>query len=127
MAKKAISVDAFMASLVHARAPEVARLRAAILALYAGITERVKWSAPSFCWRGDDRVTFRLQPGDRLEVVLHRGVSVRPADGFSFADPAGMIRWAAPDRGVIVVEADLEAALPALGETVLRWMRATED
>ena len=39
----------------------------ALLAIDLPITERVKWNAPSFCVDGDDRVTMRLQPKDRVE------------------------------------------------------------
>jgi hypothetical protein len=43
--------------------------RAAILASDEQISEHVKWNA-SFCYQGDDRFTFRLQPGDRLQHDL---------------------------------------------------------
>jgi hypothetical protein len=39
--------------------------RTDVLASDDGITEHVKWNAPSFCYAGVDRVTFRLQPGNR--------------------------------------------------------------
>jgi hypothetical protein len=32
-----------------------------------------KWNAPSFRHAGEDRVTFRLQPGDKLQLIFHRG------------------------------------------------------
>jgi hypothetical protein len=47
-------------------------------------------------------VTFRLQPGNRLQLVLHRGAAVRDdAADFRFEDPSGLLEWAAPDRAVI--------------------------
>jgi hypothetical protein len=61
------SVDTFLDDLVHPRKAEIEELRAVLLGSSPGMTERVKWNAPSFCVNGDDRITFRLQPGDRME------------------------------------------------------------
>jgi len=47
---------------------------------------RVKWNAPSFSWQGDNRVTFRLHPGDRVQIVFPRGAGVR-ADRETFCLP----------------------------------------
>jgi len=117
----------FLRELSHPLKDGIVSLRAAILASDDQITEHIKWNAPSFCYRGDDRVTFRLAP-DRLQLIFHRGAKVR-ADtaAFSFGDGTGMLAWAAPDRGVITLtDADeVQAKLPAVVELVGRWMRAT--
>ena len=68
-AKKGQDVASFMRALKHSRKSEVELVRKVVLGAAAGITEHVKWNAPSFCYRGDDRVTLRLQPGDRVEIV----------------------------------------------------------
>jgi hypothetical protein len=44
--------------------------------------------------RGEDRVTFRVRRGDRLQIVLHRGTRVRDdAKAFVFEDVAGLLDW----------------------------------
>jgi hypothetical protein len=121
------SVDAFLEALTHRRKREVERLRGIILAAAPGVTEQVKWNAPSFGIAGQDRVTMRLQPGDRLQVILHRGAKVLDASGFVFSEPSGLVRWLARDRGeVSIADADeLEARAELLGDLVGRWMRET--
>ena len=92
MPRREDDVDGFMAALDHPLKAGVEQLRAAILASNDGITETVKWNAPNFRYDGIDRVTFRLQPGDRLQLVLHRGVAVRDdAADFRFEDPSGLL------------------------------------
>ncbi len=123
-------VDEFLRDLSHPLKDAIARVRTAILASDEQITEHVKWSAPSFCSHGDDRLTFRLQPGDRFEIVFHRGVKVRADTGdFVFEDGTGLVKWAAPDRGTLALRdlEDAEAKLPAVVDLVGRWMRATAD
>ncbi|GAA1629884.1 DUF1801 domain-containing protein [Georgenia ruanii] len=127
MAVRSADVEAYLAALDHPLKPGVERLRAAILASNDEITERVKWNAPSFCSAGVDRATFRLRPGDRLQLVLHRGATKRDdGDSFRFEDPSGLLAWAAPDRAVITFRDldDVAAKETAVVDVVNRWMRA---
>lgn len=123
-------VVGFMSSMAHPRKSEIEELRAAILASNPEITERVKWNAPSFGIRGDDRVTFRLQPGSRLELIFHRGAKVRSdSDTFEFEDPTGLVRWASADRGVVTVadSRDLNAKKDDIVRLVNLWIHSTDD
>ena len=127
MSNRSAAVDQFLQGLTHARKAEVERLRAAILAASPDITEHIKWNAPSFCIDGDDRVTFRLQPGDRVQLVFHRGAKVKDAKGFRFEDPTGLLEWAAKDRGVVTLKDAKEARARQADvvRAVTAWMAAT--
>ncbi|MCW5831977.1 MAG: DUF1801 domain-containing protein [Labilithrix sp.] len=118
-----------MSALTHAFKPGIEELRAAILASDAAITEHVKWNAPSFCYGGDDRVTFRLPPKGGLQLVFHRGAKSKDAATFTFDDPSGLVAWAAADRGVVTLTslADVRAKKKAIVALVNAWMRATAD
>jgi hypothetical protein len=127
MPRRADDVDGFMAALDHPLKAGIERLRAAILAADDGISEHVKWNAPSFCYAGVDRVTFRLQPGNRLQLILHRGAKVRDdAADFRFEDPSGLLEWVAADRAVITFRDldDVDARLSAVVDVVRRWVAA---
>ncbi len=129
MARAPRTVDAFLDGLMHARIDDVREVRDALLTI-DGVTERVKWNAPSFCIDGDDRITFRLQPGDRVELVFHRGSRTRAdAATFTFADPSALIVWSTPDRGVVAFPADVPVAdvLPRALDTARAWLAATRD
>ena len=120
-------VDRFLAELEHPLKAGVEQLRAAILAADDAITEQVKWNAPSFCYDGVDRVTFRLQPGNRLQLVLHRGAKVRDdAADFRFDDDSGLLDWVAPDRAVVTFRDldDVAVRRSAVADLVRRWVAA---
>jgi hypothetical protein len=88
VANTSAEVDQFMARLEHPLKEGVQRLRTAILASNDTITEHIKWNAPSFRHAGQDRVTFRLQPDDKLQLIFHRGAKVRTdTAAFAFNDP----------------------------------------
>lgn len=115
-----------MGEFDHPHKPAILALREAILAADPGISETVKWKAPNFRYGGEDRVTMRLAPRGAFQLVLHRGSRVRSdAEGFSFHDPTGLVRWAAPDRGVIDLGAAavLERHLEEITTLVRRWVQ----
>lgn len=97
------TVDAFLNALSHNRKDEILTLRKALITSADGITETVKWNAPNFCWKGKDRATMRLHPDDRLEIILHCGAKKTEVRDISLNDPAALVTWAAPDRGVIKI------------------------
>ena len=127
MAKATQSVEAFMAALDHPLKPIIARIRAIALGANAGITERIKWNAPSFCYGGDDRVTLRLHPADQLQLVFHRGAKRRPDDKFTFADDSGLLRWVAADRATVTFQTldEVEDQAAVLARLIDRWVVAT--
>jgi hypothetical protein len=127
VANRAPAVDRFLDALDHPLKEGIACLRAAILDADPDISERIKWNAPSFCIDGDDRVTFKLHPADRLQLIFHRGATVKEPTGFAFADPTGLIAWRTADRGIVTLCTmdEIAAHQDALVATVTAWMAAT--
>ena len=102
------------------------RIRSSILDSDPELSETIKWNAPNYVFEGEDRVTFRLQPGDRVDLVLHRGARKREdSDSFVFDDASGLIQWAARDRGVISIAdgADIEQLLHSILPILRAWVR----
>ncbi|MDB5614668.1 MAG: hypothetical protein JWQ22_2321 [Devosia sp.] len=127
VAEKLSAVDSYMDDLQHGRKAEIETLRRLILGAVPELNERIKWNAPSFGKGEDDRVTMRLHPGDRLQLILHRGAKAAADDLFRFEDPDKLIAWAAPDRGVITFKDadDLSAKSAALPDILRRWVACT--
>lgn len=127
VAEKLGAVDTYLEALEHRHKPAIQALRRLIHDAVPGLTERIKWNAPSFGKGEDDRITMRLHPGDRLQLILHRGAKAGVDDLFRFEDPDKLITWAAPDRGVVTfVDADdLANKSSALAEILRRWVACT--
>ena len=102
-------------------------VREIILNSDAQITEHIKWNAPSFCYQGEDRVTFRLFPAtDRIQLVFHRGAKAKESPDFAFQDETGLLKWVAKDRATVTFHNmnEVQANSTALKTLVSRWMRA---
>lgn len=125
-----ISVDDFIKNLEHPFKKEVEEVRKIILSANGDITEHIKWNGPSFCIKGDDRVTFRLHPPKHIQLVFHRGAKVKTdAKDFSFDDPTGLIKWVSKDRGVITFLNlnEIESRRNDLKLIVDKWVRETAE
>ncbi len=110
-------VERFREGLDAQTLQTVDAIRPIIAACYPGITEGLKWNAPSFALGGDDRITLGLERKGGVRVVVHRGAKPKVLGGFSFDDRDGLARWPAPDRGVIVFQdrVEVEQHAKALG------------
>jgi hypothetical protein len=120
------SVEAFLANLDHPFKAEVLRLRDIILDSDDAITEQVKWNAPSFCYAGDDRITFRLHPPKAAQLIFHRGTKKNNSK-LDFEDSSDLLTWLAPDRATLVFRSidEVSAHEQALMQLVREWMAAT--
>lgn len=122
MPNRSREVERFMEGLDHPLKEEIGRLREAILDSNDRITEHIKWKAPSFRYADEDRVTFRLHPAERSQLVFHRGAKVKDAAAeFAFEDDTGLLQWVAQDRAVVALR-DAEARQGDVVEVVNRWV-----
>jgi hypothetical protein len=112
---KTADVDAYMAKLDHPFRTEVQALREIIKGVDPGITEQVRWNAPSFSYKGY-MATFNLHTTKHVHLVWHNGVMLE--------DPAGLLEGSYPDRRMTYFTsmADVEAKRPAFEVLVRQWV-----
>lgn len=121
-----MTVDTFRGGLDAETLATVDALRAIVSGAHDGLVETIKWNAPSFALGDEDRITFGLERKVGVRVVLHRGAKVKDARGFAFADPTGLAKWPAADRGVMVFRdaAAVEEKRDAVRDICVRWLAA---
>lgn len=122
-------VDQYLDSLDSGLRGVVDAVRDLIRRSYPGLREQIKWNAPSFSHNGEDRITLGIERRGGIRVVLHRGAKTKVSSGFDFADPDGLARWPAADRGVILIpdEDAAERQREALCALFRRWIEATSE
>lgn len=121
------TVEGWRAGLAPDALAMVDRLRALAAGAHPGLSERIKWNAPSFALGDEDRITLGLEPKGGARVVLHRGAKAKDGSGLVFADPDGLAVWPAPDRGVLRFASldEIEAKADAVAALFARWVEAT--
>ncbi|OUE07762.1 hypothetical protein CMsap09_02340 [Clavibacter michiganensis] len=116
-------VEDRLAARAHPLAEVIAELRAAVSAARPDAVESWKWNAPS--WALDDHfATLALRDPDEALLILHAGARPRPDLGaVRVADPAGLLRAAAPDRSIAAFRSvdQVRDARPAIEAVVREW------
>ncbi|MCB0649002.1 MAG: DUF1801 domain-containing protein [Saprospiraceae bacterium] len=106
---------------------EIDLLRTAILGAMVGIAENVKWNSPNFSFQEEDRITMRVQPPGKIQLILHRGAKKleQPKERL-IQDSTGLLEWKENDRAVITFKkmADVGKHLEDVKEVVRKWVEA---
>jgi uncharacterized protein YdhG (YjbR/CyaY superfamily) len=96
-------VQIYLDGLDHPLKPEILKIRKLILGVDPNLTEHIKWNAPSFCMKGEDKITYNLSPKkDSIQLVLHRGAKKKelPKEKL-ISDNSGLLKWVTNDRAII--------------------------
>ena len=109
------SVDAFMTALDHPHKAEVQVVRDIILGVHPGITEQVKWNAPSFSY-GGYLATFSLHRREYAMLIFR--------DGAILDDQGGLLEGGYPDRRMVYFHSlgDVAAKRPRLEAAICEWI-----
>jgi hypothetical protein len=118
----------FLKNLEHPQKSEIEEVRQIILSVNENITEHVKWNAPSFCYKDEDRVTFNLHGKGFFRLILHTGAKVneeakkRPL----FEDTTGLVEQVKEDRVIVrITNMSDDSKKDELAKLVARWIEVT--
>ncbi|MBN8732351.1 MAG: DUF1801 domain-containing protein [Acidobacteria bacterium] len=121
--------QAFLDALEHARKAEILTLRAIVLGADKRIAEGVKWNSLSFRTGGEKGewfATVNLREKQGVGMIVHFGAKKNAISesGVAIADPAGLLRWLAKDRAVVVFRdgAELTVKTAALQTLLREWI-----
>jgi hypothetical protein len=125
-ARKAGDVGEFMRELEHPLKKDIETVRRIILNVDPGISEAIKWNAPSFRTM-DFFATVNLRSRECVQLIFHTGAKVKATatTGVNIADPAGLLKWLAKDRCLVTLGAgkDIQAKRAAFEAIVREWIR----
>ncbi|WP_191567366.1 DUF1801 domain-containing protein [Metabacillus idriensis] len=120
-------VAEFMNNLEHPLKEEIEEVRNIILSTDDKITEHIKWNAPSFCYEGEDRITFNLHGQGFIRLVFHCGAKVkdRKINEPLIVYPSGILEWKAADRAMMKFtdKNDVKAKEEKLREVITKWLK----
>lgn len=123
------SVEELLAALDHPQKPAILAVRTLVLGAAPGITEHVKWNAPSFRTT-EDFATFHLRAKSGVQLVMHLGARPRPDSAVRSAlvDPENRLTWKGPDRALLTWPdlAAVRAQADTLQAIVRQWITFVE-
>lgn len=119
-------VAEFMNHLEHPLKEVIEEVRKIILSTDDKITEHIKWNAPSFCYGGEDRITFNLHEKGFFRLIFHCGAKAkyRYTNEPLIIDTSGLLEWKAVDRAMMKFtdQDDVKAKEGKLREIITKWL-----
>lgn len=121
-------VNQFLAELEHPFKPEIEQLRKIILGANKELYENIKWNAPNFGLKGEDRITMRIHPPKQIQLIFHRGAKVQNLPPKNLiTDDKGLLAWKTTDRAVATFAnlKEIKSAAGDITDLVTKWLKAT--
>lgn len=121
------TIEAFIDDLDEGKRVQVETLRGLILSVEPKLEEHIKWNAPSYTYKGEDRITFNLLNKEgTVNLVLHMG-ALRKEDKKAapiLSDTTGMIVWSSDIRGMIRFDSleDIRSKSEQLRTIIQQWL-----
>jgi len=112
------------------RKPLVKAMLNTIVEACPGLTESIKWKAPTFYDDGKDRLTLMLHKKDVVGLILHTGA--RPKEDKKaphlFTDETGLLEWNSNIRATMSFSDldDFMAKRKNFMQAVKRWIEETK-
>lgn len=128
MSSKSDFVTLFLDDQNHPLRDDIERLRSILLAVHPGLEENIKWNGPNYCHDGEDRITMRIHPPKKLQLIFHRGAKKQAQPPTRLVeDRTGLLEWKENDRAVASFKdrADIDRKSAALQDIVKLWIMAT--
>lgn len=98
------TLEAFLSDLSEDKRSQVETLRDLILKTEPRLEEHIKWNAPSYVSKGEDRITFNLiNKRGVVMLVLHMGTTRKEKKNSApeMLDESGLIDWSSDIRGTL--------------------------
>jgi hypothetical protein len=122
-------VTLFLDNLNHPFRSEIEYLRNCILASNSELIENIKWNGPNYSFRGEDRITMRVQPlKKQVQLIFHRGAKkMMQPDSKLIQSDAKWLVWKENDRAVATFKSkqELEDAEFELTQVIIKWVKST--
>ena len=126
---KNVDVNDFINDLEHPLKDIIIKLREIILSCNKDITEHIKWNAPSFCYNNDDRITFKLNNKNCVQLVFHTGAKGKDSntEGPLFEDESNLLAWVADRRALMTFYTvnEVDTKKEEIIKIVNKWLEAT--
>lgn len=113
-------VDQYLEKKGHPMTAEIQMVREIILATDERITEGIKWSSPTFMYKGNI-ASFFMNAKKFVSLMFHKGATIN--------DPNGLLEGDGKEGRVarFTDAADIEAKKTALEAVVKEWIRMQGD
>jgi hypothetical protein len=124
--RRSPEANALLQDLDPAAPDVIEALRTILLDETFGLTEGVKWNAPSYALDGDDRITFNFRGKGGIRLVFHCGAKKRAVKAAAPLIDERALEWADNERALatFMTVREVNAKREWLQGVIKRWLAA---
>ncbi len=121
------TVDEFLSDQTPEKLAQINRIRKLILRVEPSLVETLKWNAPNYVFRDEDRVTFNIMNKEgSVKLIIHMGTSKKENKKGKpvLSDDHGIVEWNSDIRGTISFKnlSDVIEKEHALSDVLMNWL-----
>ena len=125
--KKYKTLAEFLADQSPDKIEQINKIRDLIVEVEPELEENIKWNAPNYVYKGEDRITFNLMnKQNKVKLVIHMGASKKENKKGNpvLANDENIVDWNSDIRGTITFEdiSDIEAKSESLKKVIRSWI-----
>ena len=114
------AVDEYLEKKAHPLTPEIERVREIILNAHPAIEETIKWSSPTFLYKGN-MASYFMNAKKHVSLMFHKGAMINDSTGLLQGDgKEGRTAKFASMEDIENRKADLESV-------VLAWVKLMDE
>ena len=124
------SLDEFFANQTPEKLEQVNALRKIILEIEPTLMENLKWNAPNYVYKGQDRITFNLMNKQgQVKLLIHMGATRKESKSAQpvLDNDEGIVEWNSDIRGTLTFTdlEDIASKKILLKRIIERWLAIT--
>lgn len=119
------AVTNFLDEQNHPFRAEIDTLRNLILSVDSELSENIKWNGPNFLFKGEDRITLKIQPPTKLQLIFHLGAKVtEQPKAKRIEEDFNLLEWKENNRALATFKTkeDIVQNEGALKKIVYSWI-----
>lgn len=113
-------VDTYLTKKAHPMTAEIERVREIILAVHPEVEETIKWSSPTFMYKGN-MASYFMNAKKHVSLMFHKGATIN--------DPSGLLQGDGKEGRVAKFAnlEEIEERKKDLEAVVKEWMRMQDE
>jgi hypothetical protein len=130
--KKYKTIAEFLEDQSPEQLEQITLLRTIIMGAEPSLTENLKWNAPNYVYKAEDRITFNLMNKEgKVKLILHMGATKKEEKKGQpvLIDNYGIVEWNSDIRGTITFKDidDIKEKSIALSELIKKWLLVSDS
>lgn len=122
-------VTMLLDELNHPLRKEIEFLRELILSSHNELKENIKWNAPNYYHHDNDRITMKLMPPKKVQIIFHRGAKkLEQPKNKLINDDSNLLNWKENDRAIASFKnlEEINVNKDRLVKIIQQWIQATK-